>query len=133
MQRHYVNYINFTPCRALVFTIPFFFSFTLYIAQNRISRGNLGTQCLDSVPFKTLQLPTLRGILDGLRVEWRNSLPRFASLPDRVNENIKYFFFSSGNRTHNRLYLLIVLILNIAYSQYCCRYFLQKVYWKFYL
>ena len=40
-----------------------------------------------------------------MRVEWRNSTPRFASTPERTNENInvnKYFTSSSGYRTHNQ-------------------------------
>ena len=33
--------------------------------------------------------------------EWWNSSPRFASTPERRNEN-KYFTSSSGDRTHNQ-------------------------------
>ena len=29
------------------------------------------------------------------------SMPRFASISERRNENIQYFISSSGNRTHN--------------------------------
>ena len=32
-----------------------------------------------------------------------NSTSHFASLPERVDENIKYLIPPSGNRTHNRL------------------------------
>ena len=32
-------------------------------------------------------------ILTALRVEWRNSTPRFALLPERGNKNIKYLIF----------------------------------------
>ena len=38
-------------------------------------------------------------------MKWRNSTPHFASLPERGNENIKYFIFSSGNQTHNLSHL----------------------------
>ena len=33
--------------------------------------------------------------------QWRNSTAPFASLQERRNQNIKYFTFSGGNRTHN--------------------------------
>ena len=33
--------------------------------------------------------------------EWRNSTPRFASKPERKNENINDSIYSSENRTHN--------------------------------
>ena len=45
------------------------------------------------------------GCLEALRVEWQNSTLRFASTPERRNENInvnKYFISSSGDRTHNQ-------------------------------
>ena len=38
--------------------------------------------------------PTFRRVLEALRIEWRNSTPCFASVPERRNENInlsKYF------------------------------------------
>ena len=44
-------------------------------------------------------------ILEAFCVQWRNSMPRFAPLSERGNESIKYLFFSSGNRTHNRRFL----------------------------
>ena len=47
--------------------------------------------CVHSVPIKKLPLPTFRQILKASRAEWRNSTPRFASLPERENKNIKYF------------------------------------------
>ena len=36
-----------------------------------------------------------------LRVERWNSTPRFALVPERGSEYIKYFILPSGNRTHN--------------------------------
>ena len=33
--------------------------------------------------------------------EWRISTPRFASTPQRRNENIQYFISLNGNRTYN--------------------------------
>ena len=44
-------------------------------------------------------------ILEGLRVEWQNSTPSFASTPERRNGNInlsKYFISSSGDRIQNQ-------------------------------
>ena len=41
-------------------------------------------------------------IVEVLYVEWRNSTPRFSPIPQRENENIKYFIPSSGNRIYNR-------------------------------
>ena len=42
------------------------------------------------------------GILKALRVEWQDSTPSFAALPERRNENIKYIIPLNGNGTHNR-------------------------------
>ena len=69
-----------------------------------ISLSRLGVEKLVKtlLPNKILQLSTFRRILDPLRVAERNSAPRFASLPERGNENIKYFYLPSGNRTDNR-------------------------------
>ena len=58
-----------------------------------------------SVPIKTVPFPTFRRILELLRDEVRNSTPCFASLPERGNENVKYYIFSSGNGTYNQSYL----------------------------
>ena len=55
-----------------------------------------------SVPIKTLPLHIFSQILEALIVEWRNLTPRFASTPERRNENIKYLNFSSENRTNIR-------------------------------
>ena len=38
-------------------------------------------------------VPTFCRTLEELRVEWRNSTPRFASLPERGNENIIKILF----------------------------------------
>ena len=51
-----------------------------------------------SVPIKTLRFPVF---LKEFHVELRNSTPRFIWLPERRNENIKYFIPPSGNGTHN--------------------------------
>ena len=62
-----------------------------------VSRSQQGRQREPSV--KTLRSP-LSGVLEALRVEWRNSTPRFASTSERRNGNIninKYFIFSSGD------------------------------------
>ena len=53
-----------------------------------------------SVPTKTLPFLNFLRIPKPLSVECRNSTSRFALLPERGNENIKYFISSSGNRTH---------------------------------
>ena len=54
-----------------------------------------------SVPFKILPFSTFRWILEALRVDMQIGTARFASLPEQGKENIKYFIFSIGNRTHN--------------------------------
>ena len=51
-----------------------------------------------SVSIKTLSFPTFRRFLEALRAEWR-----FASFPERENENIKYLISPNGSRTHNFL------------------------------
>ena len=82
-------------------------SFTLYLAHNRVDRGNLvlkfdgkwGTEC------KTLRSLLLLRISEALCVVGRNSTPRFASTPERKNVNInlnKYFISLSGDQTHNQ-------------------------------
>ena len=48
---------------------------------------------------------TFRRLPKTLRVEYRNSTPLFASLPERGNESIKYLISSSGNRNHNLSHL----------------------------
>ena len=48
----------------------------------------------DSVPINKLPFLTCSRILE--------ALPRFASLPEGRNENIKYFTLQNGNQTHNR-------------------------------
>ena len=72
-----------------------------------VSRTQQGRQreprgCLNPVPY-------FPRILEALRVEWRNSTPRFASTPQRRNENInvnKYFMSSSGiELTTSRFYI----------------------------
>ena len=51
---------------------------------------------------KTLPFSTFRWILEALHAAWqRNSTPRFASTPERWNEN-KHFISPSGDRTHNQ-------------------------------
>ena len=67
-----------------------FFSFTLY----PVAVGH-------SVLIRTLWLHSFRWILEALRVEWWYLTPCFASLPERENENIKWFISSIGNRTHS--------------------------------
>ena len=48
-----------------------------------------------------------RRILEAFRVEWCNSTPRFASLPERENKNIKYFTLPTSNEN---------IIFNILFS-----------------
>ena len=51
---------------------------------------------------------------------WRNSTPRFASTPERRNENInlhKYFISTSGDRTQNQCICIIVgFFFNYAFK-----------------
>ena len=78
-----------------------------YINQlHAVSRTHHGRRREPSV--KTLRSPL------SLRVEWRNSTPRFASTPERTNKNInvnKYFTSSSGYRTHSQSILQPCYIL----------------------
>ena len=74
--------------------IFFFFSVTLYWAHNRISRGNLVLR--HSVPNFPLNSGGIYCVLCG-GIQHR-ALPRHQN---EENGNIKYFIFSSGNRTHN--------------------------------
>ena len=48
----------------------------------------------------------LRYFLEALRIEWRNSTPRFALLLERESKNFLYLIFKNENRTHSmsRLY-----------------------------
>ena len=46
--------------------------------------------------IKTFPLPTFCQIQEALRVEWRNSAPRYASVAERKNENIKYWISRVG-------------------------------------
>ena len=74
----------------LMFLYFFVFSFTLCPAHSSVSKGKL--MLIHSVPH----FPNSEGIAC-----WRNSTPRFASLPKRSNENIKYIICSSGHQTYN--------------------------------
>ena len=51
------------------------------------------------------QSTTFRQSLEAMRFKWQNSTPRFASTPERRNENIKYFISWNENRTRNLLSL----------------------------
>ena len=75
-----------------------FFSFTLYPAHSRVGRGNVVLR--HSVPHFP---PSF--FLEALRIEWRNSTPRFGSTQEGRNEIInvyKYWLFSSGEPTTSR-------------------------------
>ena len=85
-------------------------------------------------------LPTFLRVLEALRVGWWNSTPRFASKPERRNENInvnKNFISSSVDRTHDQsilqsLYapalLLASGILSITENIHYTYYQIVKVY-----
>ena len=66
----------------------------MYPAHSREGRGYVVLRHIIFLTF--LRIP------EALRVEWRNSTPRFVSLLGRGDENIKYFIFSSGDRNHKQ-------------------------------
>ena len=67
-----------------------------------VSRTQQGRQREPSV--KTLRSPLSRRVLEALRVEWRNSAPRFASTPERGNENINVNKYFTSRRNDNIKY-----------------------------
>ena len=48
-------------------------------------------------------MPLVKRNSEEFRVEWWNSTPHFALIPERRNENIKYFISLNVIRTHSRL------------------------------
>ena len=74
--------------------------YTLYPARSRVGREKLVLR--HSIP----KVGTFRRNLETLRIEWRNSTPRFTS-PSRKgkNRNVICLTSSNGNRTHNLLCL----------------------------
>ena len=79
-----------------------FIYFILFFQLHAVSRTQQGRQREPSV--KTLRSQRSARVLEALRVEWWNLMPRFASTPERKNGNInvnKYFSYLSGNRIYN--------------------------------
>ena len=63
-----------------------------------------------------------------LRVEKRKTTPHFTSLPERGNDSIKYFIFSSSNLSLSRLQSWscapsprLVSFINQGYGQHCIK------------
>ena len=80
----------------------------LYTAHSRVGRWNLGAKCEDisiKMELSSVQIPNFRRFLEALRVEWRNPTPRYTSLSERKNENIKYFISTYRNKIPNILNL----------------------------
>ena len=74
-----------------------FFSFILYLAHNRVGRRNLILKHCDII--KILPFLAFGRAYETLYVEWRNSTPRFTSLPERISEKRKYLIFSVNSHT----------------------------------
>ena len=86
--RNILMYLFFTNNNKLKYKTVF--SFTLYQGQTK-----------ETWDIKIFAFTTFRRILEALCVELRNS----ESVPGLlVPDSCKYFNFSSGNRTHNRVY-----------------------------
>ena len=71
----------------------------MYRVYNKVNRGNLGS--FKMFPLRHFRWGTessnsSRWKLKALRVQWQNLMRRFASLPERGNENIKYIIRSDG-------------------------------------
>ena len=92
--------------------VPFLLGVILFIKikiklnqLHAVSRTQQGRQRVPSVKTLRSPLSAFRRVLDALRVEWRNSTPRFASTPERRNDNLnvnKYLSSSFEDRTHNQ-------------------------------
>ena len=61
--------VNYDLTWNMLFSIDFFFNFTLYLARRRVGRESLVLRHY---------APTFHRILEALRVRWRNSTPHFA-------------------------------------------------------
>ena len=87
-------------CTLAIRYIYFLVSIVSCTSQN--THGEPGNLVLrHSVLNNILPFPTFHRILEPLSVEQRILTPHFVLLPQRRNEDIKYFICSSENQTHN--------------------------------
>ena len=90
-----------------------------------LSHAQQGRQREPSVPSvypaaRDISFPILRRILEALRVAWRNSTPRYASVLERTTKNInlyKYLILYHIKPTTSRVYSEILVPLRHDWSR----------------
>ena len=76
---------TYSLCNIALLICFLLFNFTLIPYMSRQAG-----KTLELWSVKTFLFPNFHRILEALRAEWRNTTPRFISLPEQENEYIKY-------------------------------------------